>query len=97
MCAHRQNKSSGVRKIPPPVPVRPERNPKPAPTPIAIGFVGATVSLGSPRRKINRAAEKRSTSPIRILRIEAEGWIYPPKYAAGTDSSANGQNNFQEK
>ena len=44
--AQRQNRSSGVRKIPPPVPVRPERNPMPAPVPIESGMGGGVVSGG---------------------------------------------------
>src|SRR5947207_1899177 len=43
------------------------------------------------------AAEKSSTSPIRILKTEVDGCRWPPKYAAGIDSSANGQNNFHAK
>jgi hypothetical protein len=69
--AQRQNRSSGVRKIPPPVPVRPERNPMPAPIPIEAGTDGGVVFGGSPCRKNKRAAENRSTAPISILRIAA--------------------------
>jgi len=75
MCAHRQNNRSGVRNIPPPVPVSPERNPRPAPTLMAVGREGVTISVGSARRKIKRTAEKRSTSPIKIFKTEADGCI----------------------
>src|SRR2546430_17422288 len=88
ICAQRQNKRSGVRKIPPPVPVRPDRNPRPAPTPIAVGFDGATVSAGSPPRNMNSAAEKKKTRPVKILRNEDEGWILPSGYEAGNLRSA---------
>src|SRR5260370_41984990 len=47
----------GVRKIPPPVPVRPERNPMPEPTASAAGKGGGVTVGGLPRRKNNRAAE----------------------------------------
>src|SRR6184192_2737146 len=47
MCAHSQNSNSGVRNIPPSVPVRPERKPRPAPALIATGREGATVCGGS--------------------------------------------------
>src|ERR1700730_16968882 len=97
MCAHRQNSKSGVRKIPPPVPVRPDRNPRPAPTPIATGREGSAMFGGSLRREIKRTAEKSSTNPIRILQPEADGCKWPPKYAAGIESSAKGQNNLQLK
>src|SRR5262249_51403680 len=73
MRAHSQNKRSGVRKIPPPVPVRPARRPSPAPTPIAVGFDGGFVSSGSLRRKTNGAAEKSRKSQKKILRTEADG------------------------
>ena len=52
---------------------------------------------GSVRRKIKRTAEKSSTTPIKILRIAADGWRNPPRYAAGIESSANGQNSLHEK
>src|SRR2546425_8763833 len=90
ICAQPQNRRSGVRKIPPPVPVKPERNPRPAPIPIAVGFDGDVTSAGSLRRKTKRAAEKSSTTPIKILSTDADGCRYPPKYAAGIDSNANG-------
>ena len=73
MCAHRQNSNNGVRNIPPPVPVSPERNPRPAPALIATGREGVTVCGGSPRRNTSRAAEKSSTTPIKIRRTEADG------------------------
>src|SRR5262245_6727725 len=47
---------SGVRKIPPPVPVNPARNPSPAPTLIATGREGGNVCSGSLRRNTSRAA-----------------------------------------
>src|SRR6266700_5926344 len=97
MYAHRQNSRRGVRNIPPPVPVNPARNPRPAPTLTAIGREGGNGCGGSLRRKKSRAAEKSRTVPIKILRIEADGCKYPPTYAAGMESSANGQKNFQEK
>ena len=46
MCAHRQNSNSGVRNIPPPVPVRPERKPSPAPVLIATGRDGGSFAVG---------------------------------------------------
>src|SRR5690348_924431 len=73
IAAQRQKRRSGVRKIPPPVPVRPERNPSPAPTPIATGLIGGFVSAGSLLRKNNRLAENSSTTPIRIRSTPAEG------------------------
>src|ERR1041385_6489424 len=97
MCAQRQNNRSGVRNIPPPVPVSPARNPRPAPTLTAIGREGGNVCGGSLRRKRSRAAENSRTTPIKILRIDADGCKYPPTYAAGMESSANGQKSFHEK
>src|ERR1700736_972183 len=97
MWAHRKNKRRGVRKIPPPVPVRPERNPTAAPVPRATGALGGVTIGGSPRRKIKRTAEKRRTTPIKSFRIEAGTCKYPPRYAAGIESNANGQNKLQEK
>src|SRR5437868_12728000 len=97
MCAHRQKSRTGVRKIPPPVPVNPARKPRPAPTLIATGGEGGAVCGGSLARKKSRVAEKSSTMPIRTLKTDADGCKYPPIYAAGMESNANGQNNFQEK
>src|SRR5260370_41665630 len=95
ICAHRQNSRSGVRNIPPPVPVNPERNPRPAPTLMAVGRDGGRRVAGSLRRKIKRNAEKKSTRPIKILKTEADGCKGPPKKEAGNQSKANRQNNFQ--
>ena len=72
--AHLEKSKRGVRKIPPPVPVRPERNPIPEPTASAVGKGGGTTAGGSPRRKNNRTAEKSSTSPMTILKIPAGNW-----------------------
>ena len=60
--AQRQNRSNGVRKMPPPVPVKPERNPMPAPTPIEAGTDGGSMFGGSPWRKNKRAAENKKHS-----------------------------------
>src|SRR5207302_8404201 len=64
----------GVRKIPPPVPVRPERNPMPEPTASAAGKGGEVTAGGSPRRKNNRTAEKSRMRPIKIFKIRAGKW-----------------------
>ena len=71
MCAHRQTSNNGVRKMPPPVPVRPERSPMPAPTPIAAGVEGGATSGGSPRRKIKCTAEKSRIRPSRVRKTAA--------------------------
>src|SRR5438046_9118484 len=73
MCAHRQKSRTGVRKIPPPVPVNPARKPRPAPTLIATGREGEAVCGGSLARKKSRVAEKSSTMPIRTLKTDADG------------------------
>ena len=86
-----------MRKIPPPVPVNPAKNPRPPPTLIATGRVGGDVCGGSLRRTSSRAAENSRTTPIRIFRIAADGCRKPPRYAAGMESNAKGQNNFHEK
>jgi len=72
--AHLENRRRGVRNIPPPVPVRPERNPIPEPTASAAGKGGGATAGESPRRKNNRAAEKSSTSPIMIFKIRVGNW-----------------------
>ena len=51
--AQRQNRSSGVRKIPPPVPVRPERKPMPAPVPIETGIGVVWCLVDRPAGKTN--------------------------------------------
>src|SRR5204862_8313179 len=96
ICAHRQNSSSGVRNIPPPVPVSPARNPRPAPTLIATGADGGDACGGSLRRSKSLAEEKSSTTAITILTTDADCGKYPPKYTAGLESNANGQTNSQE-
>src|SRR6476661_5813716 len=72
--AQLEKSKRGVRKIPPPVPVRPERNPMPEPTASAAGKGGGATAGGSPRRKNNRAAETSSTSPIMIFKTRAGNW-----------------------
>src|SRR5438445_11814683 len=72
--AQLEKSKRGVRKIPPPVPVRPERNTMPAPTASAVGKGGEVTAGGSPRRKNNRAAERGSRSPIRIVETRAGNW-----------------------
>src|SRR5207244_8761925 len=72
--AHLEKRRRGVRKIPPPVPVRPERNPMPEPTANAAGKGGGETARGSPRRKDNRAAEESSTNPIMIFKTRAGNW-----------------------
>src|SRR2546429_8422935 len=72
--AQLEKSKRGVRKIPPPVPVSPERNPMPEPTARAADNGGGVTAGGSPRRKNNRAAEKNSTSPIMIFKARAGNW-----------------------
>src|SRR5881409_33090 len=63
------DKSSGLRKIPPPTPVRPDRNPIAAPHASAAHMGGRCVSLTiglSADRSIHTAAY-RSTTPTMIL------------------------------
>jgi hypothetical protein len=45
--AQRQNNIGGVRNIPPPVPVSPDKNPIPTPTPTAVGTEGDVTFGGS--------------------------------------------------
>src|SRR5438270_2721183 len=87
--AHLENRRRGVRNIPPPVPVRPERNPIPEPTASAAGK-GGGATAGSTRRKNNRAAEKSSTSPIVILNIQAVNLRLLSKLEDGTASRVIG-------
>src|SRR3954454_25076527 len=95
--AQRISSSSGVRKIPPPVPVRPDSKPKPAPIDRAAGSEGwpATSSLAGFSRK--RAAESSKTTPTRILKMRVGKLKYPPRKANGIESSAKGQKRDQEK
>ena len=67
--AQRISKSNGVRKIPPPVPVSPDNNPRKAPTPIATGFDGSlgVSSFNCGMRK--GMAEKSKIAPTIILKI----------------------------
>src|SRR5256885_13586585 len=97
MCAHSQNRNSGVRNIPPPVPVRPERKPRPAPVLIATGREGATVCGGALRRKTTPASGKSGKAPIRKRSSEGEGWRETPTHADRMGRSAQGHKNIYEK
>src|SRR6184192_3690156 len=59
MCAHSQNSNSGVRNIPPPVPVRPERKPSPAPTLMATGREGASLRRVASAKHQPRSGKKQ--------------------------------------
>src|SRR5438445_8161755 len=75
--------TSGVKKIPPPVPVRPESKPSPAPTPNATGFVGGFGSPSAGGRNKNLAAENSSTSPTSTLKMWPGKFHQPPRNAIG--------------
>ncbi len=71
--AQRQNSRSGVRNIPPPVPVSPARNPRPAPTLIAIGRDGVNVAAdicggNGKQRKWPKQLPGKMTSPPELER-----------------------------
>src|SRR6266566_5688517 len=68
MCAHRQNSKSGVRNIPPPVPVSPERKPRPAPTLMAVGCDGVRRFGGSLRERSNVQRRKAAPAQSKFLR-----------------------------
>ena len=74
MCVHRKNSNIGVRKMPPPVPVIPERKPIPAPKGIAAVRCGAWTFSGSLREKDSRKAEQSRTPPT-ITRSTCAGTI----------------------
>src|SRR5207237_3615355 len=95
----RKNNRRGVKNIPPPVEVRPERNPMPAPTgsatPRGAGF---TTPLSARLFTQNsRSAEIRSRIPTINLKVWTGSNICPPRKAQGTLSAANGQNARHEK
>ena len=72
--AHRMSRSSGVRKMPPPVPVRPESNPRPAPMERAAGEHG---NLDKVQAAVEGGVieDAKSIAGILLLarRLEAEG------------------------
>jgi hypothetical protein len=95
--AHPINMTSGVKKIPPPVPVKPAKSPNPAPTPYEMGFDGARgcgFSFGSSK---NFTADNSKMIPTRILKKEVGRLRYPPIKAKGIDRMAKGQKKLQEK
>jgi hypothetical protein len=63
VAAQRHRSINGVRNIPPPVPVRPESKPRPAPVARAVDFPGARVSASDGGLMSKRVAENQSTSP----------------------------------
>src|SRR3982750_2180979 len=87
-------RSSGLRKIPPPTPVRPERNPIASPDITAAHNAGGRGSRDTDfnaDRNIQTAAY-RSTTPTSTLYQRAGRAVAPPTNAAGMDATANGQN-----
>lgn len=95
--AHFINKIKGVKKIPPPVPVRPAKNPIPAPEDTLTDGCISTISYGSFILNKNRTAENKRIAPTNISKISAGKFKYPPAKAAGIDKTTNGQVNFHEK
>src|SRR5712692_4181363 len=91
---------TGLRKIPPPTPVRPESKPITAPrhsaiqigTTVASSFSAATLALRN-----NRTALYRSTMPTIDLYIESGKVRLPPMNDAGIEAAAKGQKVRQEK
>src|SRR3954466_13677597 len=85
-------KSRGLRKIPPPTPVRPDRNPIVAPHKRAAHIGGRCVSLTiglSADRNIQTAAYRRTT-PTMTLYQRVGRIMAPPRKAAGIETTANG-------
>src|SRR5262249_46361144 len=70
--------TTGVRKMPPPVPVSPERSPSPPPTTMASDFGGGCVWRSAGGRIMNRAAEKRRTRPTSQLKTSVGKFLKPP-------------------
>ena len=95
--AHRLKSITGVRKIPPPVPVIPASPPSKPPVTNATAREGKRGRSGSGSFQKRRTAEKISTTPNNGFSI-SPGIRHPPAtYAIGTDATANGQNNRHEK
>ena len=95
--ARRMSKSSGVRKMPPPVPVRPDSSPSPAPIEIAAGREGSRTTSSAPGRRRKRAAENQSTRPTEALKTCVGRLMQPPRNADGIERTAKGQNSRHEE
>ena len=67
--AQRMRRRSGVKKIPPPVPVRPESKPRPAPIATEAPREGSCITSSAPGRSRKRTAENHSTSPTMTLKM----------------------------
>lgn len=69
----------------------------PAPDPSATTRGGRTTSPGSTLRHTNRTAENHNTSPTSTWKTSVGSCSHPPRNAAGTANTANGQKSDHEK
>src|SRR5690625_5800781 len=96
--AHRNSNNRGLRKIPPPTPVRPDRKPSPAPAVNNTARCGrALIEAGALRAQTkDRHAEYNSTAPTTGWETWPGKVIAPPTSASGAAVRAKGQNNRHE-
>ena len=95
--AQRISSSKGVKKIPPPVPVNPDKKPRTPPSTMAKGFDGSWVTSVAIFGIKKRVAENNKTIPTMILKRCVDKLIYPPQKANGEDRIVKGQKSLHEK
>ena len=88
---------SGVRKMPPPVPVKPESKPIKAPVASAASSGGALAGLSVLACTNKRTAETKSAAPSSNLKPAVGKLMAPPMKAQGTAKAAKGHRRAQEK
>ncbi len=88
-----ESTSSGVRKMPPPVPLRPASSPIPAPaaTPGSNGTPGRSSSLVGTMAVARRQAPASRTAATSGRYSSPGSWMLPPMNAIGIEPAASGQ------
>ena len=96
--AHPKNKSSGLKKTPPPIPRTPAANPKiiPIVSVVLSGICESTFEVFISRKNNNLIPDKINATERSKSKVGSEIFIKPPINAAGIDVKTNGSNNFFE-